>query len=88
VIVADPYSASTTAPLTISRTFGALAARFLQSPYQIITRREAPVADMSPNRSPYDRQAAIDHAIEVMDEPVDIVGELRRFSRDEMHELS
>jgi prevent-host-death family protein len=55
----------------------------------IITKHGRPVAVMSPYRLPAlapDRQAAIDHAIAVMDEPIDIKGEFRAFSRDEMHE--
>jgi prevent-host-death family protein len=54
-----------------------------------ITRRGRPVAVMSPYRPPAlapERQAAIDRAIAIMDEPVAIAAEFRKFSRDEMHE--
>jgi hypothetical protein len=87
--IADPYAAGAMAPLTSSGTIGAIAARFLQSPYLIIARPEGPPPVMSPYRPPvlaHERQAAIDRAIAVMDEPIEIVGEFRAFSRDEMHE--
>jgi prevent-host-death family protein len=56
-----------------------------------ITKRGRPVAVMSPYRPPAltpERQAAIERAIAIMDEPVALKGEFRGFSRDEMHERS
>ncbi len=56
-----------------------------------ITKRGRPVAVMSPYRAPAltpERQAAIERAIAIMDEPVALKGEFRGFSRDEMHERS
>jgi prevent-host-death family protein len=55
----------------------------------IITKHGRPVAVMSPYRlsalTP-ERQAAIDHAIAVMDEPIDIKGEFHASSRDKMRD--
>jgi len=56
-----------------------------------ITKHGRPVAVMSPYRPPAltpERQAAIDRAIAIMDEPVVLKGEFRGYSRDEMHERS
>jgi len=56
-----------------------------------ITKRGRPVAVLSPYRGrtlTAERQAAIDNAIAVMDEPVAVKGEFRGYSRDEMHERS
>lgn len=56
-----------------------------------ITKRSRPVADSSRYRGPAitpERQAAIDRAIAIMDEPEAIKGEFRGYSRDEIHERS
>ncbi len=88
---ADPYSTGAVAPPTSSGQMGAIAAHLLNNPYASIARQEAPALIRSLYHPPMlvrERQAAIDHAIAVMDEPVEVVGEFRRFSRDEMHERS
>ena len=87
--IADPYSNSAIAPLMGSVTIGVIGAGFLRNPYLIIGKYEVVVPVVSPYAPPSlisGRQAAIDQAIAVMDEPIEIMGELRRFSRDEMHE--
>jgi hypothetical protein len=87
--ISDPYSAGAVAPLTTFGTIGAIASGYLQSPYLFIRRHGGTPPNLSPYHSPLvanERQAAIDHAIAVMDEPVEMVGEFRAFSRDEMHE--
>ena len=55
----------------------------------VVTKHGRAVMVMTPYRPPAltkERQAAIDHAIAVMDEPVEIEGEFRTFTREEMHE--
>jgi hypothetical protein len=89
---ADPYSTDAVAPPTSSGQTGAIAAHLLNNPYASIAKQEAPALLIKLLYHPpvllRERQAAIDHAIAVMDEPVEMVGEFRRFSRDEMHERS
>ncbi len=54
----------------------------------LITKRGEPVAVMlryHPTALTSERRALIDRAIAVMDEPVEITGEFRAFTRDEMH---
>lgn len=57
----------------------------------IVTKHGRPVAVISPYRpallSP-ERLAAIDRAIAVMDEPLNVDDKFRAFSRDEMHAKS
>jgi prevent-host-death family protein len=55
----------------------------------LITKRSKPVALLSPYRPPRltpERQAAIDHAIEVMAQGLPWGTVVRAFTRDEMHE--
>src|SRR5262245_11494273 len=54
----------------------------------LITKRSKPVALLSPYRPPLtpERQAAIDHAIEVMAQGLPWGATVRAFTRDEMHE--
>ena len=88
---ADPYSTGVVVPPTSSGPKGAIAARVLKNPYASITRHEVSALIRSLYHPPMlmnERQAAIDHAIAVMDELVEVVGEFRRFSRDEMHDRS
>jgi hypothetical protein len=87
--ITDPYAPGATAWFPTSGVMGAIAARFLRSPYLVISRQNRLECVMSPYRPPAlarERQAAIDRAITVMDEPIELVGEFRGFSRDEMHE--
>jgi hypothetical protein len=86
--IANPYSAGAIAPLPASGMSGTIVALLLPSPYLTISDNAHPLAAISPYHAVLadERQAAIDHAIVIMDEPVEILGELRAFSRDEMHE--
>ena len=55
----------------------------------LITKRGQPVAVLSPYRRPKmtpEREAAIKHAIEVMERGLSWGSEFRTFTRDEMHE--
>ena len=55
----------------------------------LITKRSKPVALLSPYRPPRltpERQAAIDHAIQVMAQGLPWGAAARAFTRDEMHE--
>lgn len=57
----------------------------------IVTKHGRPVAVISPYRPALltaERQAAINRAIAVIDEPLEVGEGLRAFSRDEMHEKS
>jgi prevent-host-death family protein len=57
----------------------------------IVTKHGRPVAVMSPYRPALltpERRAAVDHAVAVMDEPLNLGEKFRAFSRDEMHEKS
>jgi prevent-host-death family protein len=57
----------------------------------LITRQSRPVALLSPYRLPRlasERQAAIDHAIEVMAQGLPWGAAVRAFTRDEMHETT
>ena len=54
----------------------------------LITKRNKPVAVLSPNRPPLmtpEREKAIQHAIDVMRHGLPWGGKLRRFRREEMH---
>ena len=55
----------------------------------MITKHGRPVAMLTPYRAPTmtpERQAAFDRLIALMDKGLNCQGEVRRFSRDEMHE--
>jgi len=57
----------------------------------IVTKHGRPVAVMSPYRPALltpERRAAVDHAVAVMDESLNLGEKFRAFSRDEMHEKS
>jgi prevent-host-death family protein len=69
--------------------FSALLAQVEEGEEVVITKRGRPVAVLKPYRAPAmtpERQAAIEHAIAVMNEELPMTGEVRRFTRDEMHE--
>jgi prevent-host-death family protein len=56
----------------------------------LITKRNKPVAVLSPYRPPLmtpERERAVQHAIDVMEQGLPWGGTLRRFRREEMHEL-
>jgi hypothetical protein len=85
--ITDPYTPGAMAWFPTPGVMGAIAARSLPSPY--LSRQNRLERVMSPYRPPAlarERQAAIDRALTVMDEPIELVGEFRGFSRDEMHE--
>ena len=55
----------------------------------VITKHGRPVAVLAPYRAPAlspEREAAIEHAIAVMEEGLPWATRRRRFTRDEMHE--
>jgi prevent-host-death family protein len=71
------------------REFSELLSRVERGEEILITKRSKPVALLSPYRPPRvtpERQAAIDHAIEVIAQGLPWSVAVRAFTRDEMHE--
>jgi prevent-host-death family protein len=68
--------------------FSALLAQVEQGEAVLITKRGRPVAVLSPYRPlvPVKNQAAIDHAIKLMEKGLDWPEGVLPFTRDEMHE--
>jgi prevent-host-death family protein len=69
--------------------FSKLLSRVERGEQILITKRSKPVALLSPYHPPRltsERQAAIDHAIEVMAQGLPWGAAVRAFTRDEMHE--
>jgi len=69
--------------------FSELLSRVERGEQILITKRSKPVALLSPYHPPRltpERQAAIDHAIEVMARGLPWGTAVRAFTRDEMHE--
>jgi antitoxin (DNA-binding transcriptional repressor) of toxin-antitoxin stability system len=69
--------------------FSELLSRVERGEEVLITKRGKPIAVLSRYRAPPltpERQAAIDHAIEVMTRGLKWGAVLRAFTRDEMHE--
>lgn len=72
-----------------ARGFAALLARVERGEEVVITKREIPVAIISPYRLPAmtaERQALIDHAIKLMKKGLPWPEGIGPFTRDEMHE--
>ena len=72
-----------------SHDFSELLSRVERGEEILITKRSKPVALLSPYHAPRltpERQAAIDHAIEVMAQGLAWGTDVRGFKRDEMHE--
>jgi prevent-host-death family protein len=72
-----------------NQQFSELLSRVERGEEILITKRSEPVALLSPYRPPRltpERQAAIDHAIEVMAQGLPWGPASRAFTRDEMHE--
>jgi prevent-host-death family protein len=71
------------------REFSELLSRVERGEQILITKRSKPVALLSPYHPPRlipERQAAIDHAMEVMAQGLPWGAAARTFTRDEMHE--
>jgi prevent-host-death family protein len=69
--------------------FSELLSRVERGEDILITKRSKPVALLSPYHAPRltpERQAAIEHAIEVMEQGLPWGAAVRAFTRDEMHE--
>jgi len=69
--------------------FSELLSRVERGEEILITKRSKPVALLSPSRPPRltpERQAAIDHAIEVMAQGLPCGAAVLGFTRDEMYE--
>ena len=72
-----------------NRDFSELLSRVERTEQILITKRSKPVALLSPYHPPRltpERQAAIDHAIEVMAQGLSWGTDVGAFTRDEMHE--
>ena len=72
-----------------NRDFAKLLSRVERGEEILITKRSKPVALLSPYQPPRliaERQAAIEHAIEVMAQGLPWGAALRTLTRDEMHE--
>jgi prevent-host-death family protein len=72
-----------------SLRFSALLAQVERGERVLITKRGKPVAILSPYQPPAmtaERQAAIDHAIKLMEKGLDWPDGAVPFTRDEMHE--
>jgi prevent-host-death family protein len=72
-----------------NREFSELLSHVERGEEILITKRSKPVALLCPYRPPrltQERQAAIDHAIEVMAQGLPWGAALGGFTRDEMHE--
>ena len=69
--------------------FSDLLSRVERGEEILITKRNKPVAVLSPYRPPLmtpEREKAVQHAIDVMVQGLPWGGTLRRFRREEMHE--
>jgi prevent-host-death family protein len=72
-----------------NHNFSKLLSRAERGEEILITKRRKPVALLSPYQPPRltpERQAAINHAIEVMAQGLPWGAALRTFTRDEMHQ--
>jgi prevent-host-death family protein len=68
--------------------FSDLLSRVERGEEILITKRNKPVAMLSPYRPPLmtpEREKAIEHAVDVMQQGLPWGGKLRRFRREEMH---
>ena len=69
--------------------FSDLLSRVERGEEILITKRNKPVAVLSPYRAPFmtpERERAIQHAIDAMNKGLPWGSTLRRFRREEMHE--
>jgi prevent-host-death family protein len=79
----------TVSALQANHDFSKLLSRVERGEEILITKRRKPVALLSPYQPPRltsERQAAINHAIEVMAQGLPWGAAVRAFTRDEMHE--
>lgn len=82
-------SMNTVSARRVNHEFSRLLSRVERGEEIVITKRNKPVAVLSPYRPPLmtpEREKAIEHAIDVMERGLPWGGTLRRFTREAMYE--